>query len=130
MLLDSLNVRHCSDAMFRIDVIYNFTHFMFKSKVCQLLCHLHAISIEMPEGPGVTQSEKPNMLVNRITAHIQHGDKCFHWGDSLIGQGTLCLVVPEDRFYNSHLCFMWACRSEPGSCDVVSLKTRRERQIM
>lgn len=65
------------DVMLRIESLrcYNVTHFMFPSKVCQILCHLHAISIEMPKGPEVTRSEKPNMSVNRITAHIQRGDE-------------------------------------------------------
>lgn len=78
---------------------------MFLSNVCQLLCNLHAISIEMPKGSEVTQSKKSNMSVNRITAHIQCGDECIHWGDSLIGRGTLCLVVPEDSLYNLHIPF-------------------------
>lgn len=79
---------------------------MFPSKVCQLLCNLHAISIEMPIGPEVTQSEKQNMSVDQITAHIQRRDKCIHWRDSLIGQGTLYLVLPEDGLCNLHLFFI------------------------
>lgn len=95
---------------------------MFPSKVCQLLCNLHAISIEMPSGPEVAQSEKPNMSVDRITAHIQCRDKCIHWRDSIIGQGTLYLVLPEDGLYNLHIHFIWSCTVEPGFCELVTHK--------
>lgn len=107
LLLVIWNILHCSDLMLRqmLSALpqYSFTHVMFLSNVCQLLCNLHAISIEMPKGSEVTQSKKSNMSVNLITAHIQCRDKCIHWGDSLIGSGTLCLVVPEDSLYNLHI---------------------------
>lgn len=86
----------------------NVTHHMFASKVCQRLCNLHAISIVEPKGPEVTQRERLNMSVNRITAHIQHRDECIHWRDSLIGKGTLCLVVPEDSLCHLHISFLWS----------------------
>lgn len=85
---------------------------MFPSKVCQLLCNLHAISIETPTGPVVTQCEKPKISVDRITAHIQHRDEFIHWRVSLIGQGTLYLVLPEDGLYNLHICIIWSCTVE------------------
>lgn len=79
---------------------YKVTHFMFLSKVCQLLCDLHSITTEMPKGPEVNQREELNLSVNQITAHIQCRDMCIHWRDSSIGQVTLCLIVPEDNLYN------------------------------
>lgn len=66
------------------------------------------------------------MSVDRITAHIQHRDECIHWRDSLIGQGILYLVSPEDGLYNLHVCFIWS-QVEPGFCELGTLKkTRKE----
>lgn len=73
---------------------------MFPSKVCQPLCNLHAISIEVPTRPVVTQSEKLNMALYRITAHVQCRDEAIHWRDSLIGHSTVYLVLPKDSLYN------------------------------
>lgn len=73
---------------------------MVTLKWCHPLLHLHVIIMEKPEGTEVIQSEMPNMWVNQITAHIQHGDKFIHRRDTLIEHGTLCSIVPEDIFHH------------------------------
>lgn len=112
--------------MQRALLLYNVTHFMFPSKVCQLLCHLHAISIGMPTGPEVTRSGEPNMLVDRITAHIQRRDECTHWRDSLIGQGILYWVSPEeDSLYNLHVYGLYGLQL---SLDFIFVPKKAERK--
>lgn len=69
-------------------------------KWCHPLSHLQVIITEEPKGGEVIQSEMPNMWVNQITAHIQHGDQPIHRRDTLIGQGTLCPGVPEDILHH------------------------------
>lgn len=75
---------------------------MFPSEVCQLLCNLHGISIEMSSGPEVSQSKKKK-AAERITAHILRMEYSregyFNWTEHFV------LIYTEGRL-NSFMTFM------------------------
>lgn len=99
---------------------------MFTSKVCQRLCNLHEISIEKPVGPGVTWNERANVSVNRITAHIQRGDKCIHRRDFFKRRGRCTCLYLSQLISFPYMLFLWSFVSEPGFCELVSPKSRRD----
>lgn len=99
---------------------------MFTSKVCQRLCNLHEISIEKPVGSGVTWNERANVSVNRITAHIQHGDKCIHRRDFFKRRGRCTCSYLSQLISFPYMLFLWSFVPEPGFCELVSPKSRRD----